>query len=203
MAGVIVCNLAAQVNHYDSSMKSDLLLLKNATSSASFMAVAQKFETLALEAKSAWEPYYYAALARIEAGRLGRDEDKDAVADKVDALLMGGETIQKNSELYTLHYFNEILRLLVDPGQRWAKSSGVLDHYFQQAIDLNPNNPRIYFLKAKLVLQLPADKNGGKENALPLVQRSVELFERYEPDRLFEPSWGGAEARKVLEECKH
>ncbi|HEX8357889.1 MAG TPA: hypothetical protein VF610_10770, partial [Segetibacter sp.] len=88
----------SQSNRYQSSMQSNIALLDSAKSSEDYTSVSASFERIADAEKTQWLPYYYAALANIWKGFTDTKADKDAVADKADALIAKAEAIEpKNS----------------------------------------------------------------------------------------------------------
>ena len=200
-------NLDAQSAKYPTAMQADLKLLQEAKTMQDFNSVSAAFLRIATAEKTLWQPYYYAALAKINGAMQDASVDKDLIGEEVDSLLWRAEEIEKNSELSSLHYYNEILKMSVNPAGRFMQAAPLLEKYLQKAIAQDSTNPRIYFMKAQTVLHTPESFGGGKKAARPLFQKSVDLFYLKEQsqdssNKDFMPSWGkqGAEAMLKLTE---
>ena len=66
----------------------------------------------------------------------------------------------------------------------------------------NPNNPRAYVLLAQNLFYMPAMFGGGKDKAKPIVEKSVQLFETFEPATELDPAWGKSMAVSLLKQCE-
>ncbi len=64
---------------------------------------------------------------------------------------------------------------------------------FKKARTLDESNPRVYLQEGIAKLHTPAIWGGGKQEALELLQKAVERFDRERPDPLM-PGWGHSEA---------
>ncbi|MDE1190532.1 MAG: hypothetical protein PW786_00060 [Arachidicoccus sp.] len=191
----------AQSEKYVAAMKSNLELLKNSKTPADLLSVSAAFERIATVEKTQWQPYYYAALAQLNGAMQDPKADKDAAGIKVDTLLSKAEVINKNSELSTLHYYCEIMKMTVDPQSRYMTAAGAMEKYYQQAVAQDSANPRIYFMKAQTVFHTPETFGGGKAAAKPIFQKSVDLFSAQKTSEDFLPKWGKEEAEAALKEC--
>ncbi|HEY0299636.1 MAG TPA: hypothetical protein VGB84_10505 [Arachidicoccus sp.] len=198
---ISITALHAQSEKYVAAMKSNLELLKGAKSSTDYLGVASAFERIATAEKTQWQPYYYAALALLHDGMNNLNADKDAAGQKVDDLLTRGEAIQKNAEFSVLHYYNETMKMTVDPQTRWQTSGVAMEKYYEQTIAEDSTNARIYFMKGETVFHTPESFGGGKDKAKPLFQKSVDLFGKQKPSTDFSPVWGKEEAQSMLEQC--
>ena len=71
-----------------------------------------------------------------------------------------------------------------------------------QAIKLHPKNPRAYLLLGQFLLYTPSTYGGGKEKAKPVIEKSVQLFETFEPAAELDPTWGKNMAASLLKQCE-
>lgn len=69
---------------------------------------------------------------------------------------------------------------------------------FSRAERQEPENPRVRYLKAASLLYWPPEFGGGADNALPLLQSAVELFDKDKSADPIKPSWGKEEALTML-----
>lgn len=193
--------LMAQSARYAPAMKEDFTLLKEAKSMQEYNSVSAAFERIGKAEKTLWIPYYYAALAKLTGAMHNEGADKDQAAMDVDTLLAGAELIEKNSELSTLHYYNEVMKMSVNPAQRFMQAAPLLEKYYQTAVAQDSANPRIYFMKGETIFHTPASFGGGKAAARPIFQKSVDLFAVQKTDNPFQPHWGKEEAEAMLKQC--
>lgn len=198
---ISVSAVLAQSDKYVAAMTSNLELLRNAKSQQDYNNVAAAFERIANVEKTRWQPYYYAALAKLNDAMRDEKSDKDAAGEQVDGLLSKAEAIQQNSELSTLHYYNEVMKMSVNPGERYMNSAPLMEKYYAQAVAQDSANPRIYFMKGETVFHTPESFGGGKAAAKPVFQKSVDLFSQQKDTTDFAPLWGKAEAEAMLQQC--
>ena len=194
--------LMAQSARYPAAMKANFKLLHEATTMQEHNSVAAAFQRIASAEKTLWVPYYYAALAKINGAMHAEGVDKDLTGQQVDSLLLQAEGIERNSELSTLHYYNEILKMSVNPAERFMQAAPLLEKYYKMATMQDSTNPRIYFLRAQTLLHTPESFGGGKKAAHPLFQKVVDLFtaNKAVTDTAtdFRPTWGEKEAEAML-----
>jgi hypothetical protein len=69
----------------------------------------------------------------------------------------------------------------------------------ETAKELNPDNPRIYFLEGVNLLNLPPSFGGGAEVARPVLELAIEKYETFQTDDPIWPDWGEEETRIELE----
>lgn len=198
---ISVSAVFAQSDKYVAAMTSNLELLKDAKSQQDYNNVAAAFERIANVEKTRWQPYYYAALAKLNGAMRDEKADKDMAGEQVDALLSKAEAIQQNSELSTLHYYNEVMKMSVNPGERYMNSAPLMEKYYTQAIAQDSTNPRIYFMKGETVFHTPESFGGGKTAAKPIFRKAIDLFGRQNDTTDFAPVWGKAEAEAMLQQC--
>jgi hypothetical protein len=195
-------NLVAQSARYAPTMKTNLELLKNAKSMQDYNSVAAAFTRIGQAEKTLWVPYYYAALAKLHGAMNDQNVDKDAIAAQVDSLLSSAEAIQPNSELSTLHYYNEVLKMTVNPAARFMEEGPLLEKYYGQAVAQDSTNPRIYFMKGQTVFHTPESFGGGPAAAKTLFQKAVDLYATQDSTKDFKPKWGKEDAEAMLKQCE-
>jgi hypothetical protein len=187
---------------YSEIMKKNIVLLDSAKTTADYIAVSSAFERIGDAEKTKWLPYYYAALAQTRIG-LGPDKavDKDAVAAKARDLATKGEAIEKNSELSAIFSMASTIQMLVDPMSRWQTYGPQAAKALEDGMQLNPKNPRLYFLQGSTVLRTPEFLGGGKAKAKPILEKALKLFNEEKVEAL-SPHWGKDGTNALLEECK-
>lgn len=193
----------AQNPKYEGAMKSNLQKLDNAKSPDELTDVAASFERIGAAEKTQWLPYYYAALATLTQSFTDRNADKEKLADKADALLVKAETIEpKNSEILVLKAMAATVHMLVDPMNRWQQYGSIVRQNIDEAKQANAGNPRIYLFEGQNLMGTPAQFGGGKDAARPVLEKSVALYQSYQPASELLPNWGKQQAEQLLSNIK-
>jgi hypothetical protein len=94
-------------------------------------------------------------------------------------------------------------RITVDPMTRGMELMPEMNKALDKALELNPDNPRVYFLRATMTFHMPEAYGGGAAKALPFYQTADEKFSIFKPKTPISPNWGkegnDAELKTVLE----
>jgi hypothetical protein len=81
-----------------------------------------------------------------------------------------------------------------------------MNQALDKALQLNPDNPRVYYLRATMTFHMPEAYGGGAVKALPLYKTAAEKYNTFQPETSISPNWGKemneAELQKVLEMVK-
>jgi hypothetical protein len=193
----------AQSDKFRSTMKTNLAMFDSIKTPNDYTGLAASFERIGDAEKTQWLPYYYAALSNILKGFADSTADKDGLAEKADALIAKAQAIEpKNAEIFLLKSMTSTLHMLVDPSTRWQKYGADVTKNREAAKQLDPGNPRVYFLEGQNIFGTPKSFGGGKENAKPLFEKSVALFNTYKPADELYPNWGKKSAQQMVEACK-
>lgn len=192
----------AQSDRYQKGMEKALAMLDSVKTPADYTSVAAAFERIGDAEKTQWLPYYYAAFATEMKGFNDPKADKDAVAASAETFIAKAEAIDpKNSEVYVLKNMASTLHMMVDPQTRWQQYGAQGAQALAMAKQLNPNNPRAYFIEGQGIFGTPVQFGGGKEKAKPIFEKSVALYQAEKPAPLY-PRWGKPSAEAMLAQCK-
>jgi hypothetical protein len=191
----------AQTDKYTQSMQANISQLDSGNSIDKLQSLAAAFERIGDAEKTKWLPYYYAALAQTWIGWRPEMKDKDANAEKTKAFLAKAESIEKNSELYSIENMTATQQMMVDPQSRWSSYGQDAAAALQKGLQADPNNPRLYYLQAMTLFNTPPQFGGGKDKAKPLFEKSIALFKSAQPKPLY-PTWGQREAENMLAQCQ-
>ena len=193
----------AQSDKYQKGMEKAIASLDSAKSPDDFTAVAATFERIGDAEKSQWLPYYYAGLAHVWRGFRDQKASKDDIANQAEAMLEKAETLEpKAAEIYIAKNMAATIHMLVDPMTRFQKYGAEAAQALGKAKQLEPNNPRTYFLEGQSLFGTPAAFGGGKDKAKPLFEKSIELFKAYKPASNLHPTWGLKSAEDMLARCQ-
>lgn len=193
----------AQSDRYVAAMKKNLAMLDSAKTTADYQALSDAFTRIGDAEKTQWQPYYYAGLALSSAGWLGQ-LDKDDNAGKINSLCDKAEALATTdadkSEICAIRNMSATQQMLVDPQSRYMQYGSAASNALKKGMQLNPNNPRIYYLQGMSLFGTPVQFGGGKDKAKPLFEKAVELYKAEQPDG-FSPRWGKQLAETQLALC--
>ncbi|MEN5057845.1 tetratricopeptide repeat protein [Sphingobacterium kitahiroshimense] len=189
-------------SRYFKTMEKNIQLLDSARTTDKLLEVSSSFERIAETEKNKWLPYYYAALAQTRIG-LSKDNtiNKDQVAQKAVVLAQKGEAIEKNGELCSIQSMAATIQMLVDPQTRWQEFGTRASKAIEEGLQLDPSNPRLYYLKGSIIFNTPAFLNGGKSKAKPFFEKALELYSSTHVEPLY-PSWGKNATEHFLKRCE-
>ncbi|HVX48545.1 MAG TPA: hypothetical protein VHB48_00255, partial [Chitinophagaceae bacterium] len=158
--------------------------------------------------KTQWQPYYYAALALSTAGWMGtqaKDFDLDANAQKMNTLCDKAEALATTdadkSEICAIRNMSATQQMMVDPQSRYMQYGMEASNQLKKGMQLNPNNPRLYYLQGMSLFNTPTQYGGGKDKAKPVFEKAISLYNAEQPDG-FSPRWGKDQAVAQLALCQ-
>jgi hypothetical protein len=170
--------------------------------------LSNSFERIGDAEKTQWLPYYYAALARVNAGyaismsggSMGGNADKtDPEANKAEELLDKAEALSKdNSEIFIVKKLIATLRLLGDPAGRYMTYGPAASEALETAKKLNPDNPRVYLEEGMDKYNTPEQFGGSKEEGKKILEEAVRKYETFKPESNIHPNWGLSLAKRFI-----
>ncbi len=188
---------------YDKAMTEKIGKIMDHKTPEEFTAMANDFDRIGTKENTQWLPYYYAAFATIQKGRLmmktGKTADLDPVAAQADQYIAKAEALSpNNAEIYILKKITSGLRMMVDPMSRYMQESPIAQGALAKAKELDPENPRITVLLAEDAYFTPEQFGGSKTKGIELFNKSLEQFKLYKPKTALAPNWGKEEAEYFL-----
>lgn len=168
-----------------------------------FTALANDFDRIGTKENTQWLPYYYAAFATIQKGRIlmqsGKTSDLDPVAEQAEKYILKAEALSpNNAELFILKKMTSGFRMMVDPMSRYMQEGPIAQNALAKAKELDTNNPRITLLLAEDAYFTPEQYGGSKPKGVELFKKALEQFAVYKPKTALDPNWGKAEAEFFL-----
>ncbi len=188
---------------YDKAMTEKIGKIMDHKTPEEFTAMANDFDRIGTKENTQWLPYYYAAFATIQKGRLmmktGKTADLDPVAAQADQYIAKAEALSpNNAEIYILKKITSGLRMMVDPMSRYMQESPIAQGALAKAKELDSENPRITVLLAEDAYFTPEQFGGSKTKGIELFNKSLEQFKLYKPKTALAPNWGKEEAEYFL-----
>ncbi|SDY33693.1 hypothetical protein [Hymenobacter psychrophilus] len=186
--------VAAPTDPYTTMMTAAIAELMNTGDPAALKASAAKMERAASAKPQDWLPRYYQAYALlINVFQSKEDGDaKDKTLDQAEAALAQARRLggADESELLVLRAYIHQARLGISPMLRSMKYSGMVNEAVEQAIKLNPANPRAYLVQANNVYFTPAMFGGGADKAKPIYEQAKARYAAFRPASSLAPGWG-------------
>jgi len=177
---------------YEKAMSLSIEKLFQVKTIPEYIEVANQFERISNIEKEEWLPLYYASFAYIMISFQEPDNaKKDTYLDQAQKYLDQAKAIAPaESELYMLQGFLYPSRINIDPMNRGMKYIGDMNKSLDKALELNPENPRVYYLRATMTHHTPEAYGGGADKALPLYLVAAEKFRTFKPKTAISPNWG-------------
>jgi len=187
---------------YEETMKTNIDKLYSINSPIELQALANQFERIANAEQDKWLPNYYAAYCYVSSTFFDNIEvdDKHKQLDKAQSLI---DEIQKKnseeSEVYALQAF--VYQLRITDMSKGAKYSMKALSAIAEAEKLNPENPRVYYLRGSNTLHTPKFFGGGADKARPDLEKAARMFEKQKQEDALMPSWGNYHNKQLLDQC--
>ena len=169
------------------------------------MEQSNKLSLIAKKFDNEWTAHYYAAYSKIFLSYFEKDNaKKDAYLDEADKEKADAVTILKkdNDETYVLSAMIASARMGVDPMNRWQKYGKIFSDNLESAKEVNPDNPRMYYIQATNKFFTPKAYGGGKKAAQPYFEKAEALFAKEKGGDITKPYWGKDKNAYFLAQCK-
>jgi hypothetical protein len=197
---VPVC-LSAQT--LEESLSKTLMKMDSVQNLSQMMSVSAQFDMIAAKWENEWNSNYYASYAKVIASFIVKDnKKKDLFLDEADKYLGKVKTIDsQNDETWVLAALITNARIAVDGQNRGMQYGEIFNQYLSKAEKINPDNPRIYYLRGSSLFYTPEMYGGGKAKAKPQFEKAKELFARETKTSALKPHWGEKENLDYLKQC--
>ncbi len=195
----------AQSEKYLASMKANIAAIDTSFKNpANLLDLANKFERIATAEKTQWLAYYYAALCQVNYTYMEQDKTKiDAIADKATELIDKADALQpNNSEISCLKSMIASAHMMVNPMQRFMEYGQEAQTFIDAAQKQDPTNPRPEYLKGQGLKYTPEQFGGGCVTAKPILQSSLDKYNKFKPASDIHPNWGKQRVEMLIGECK-
>jgi hypothetical protein len=186
-------------------MQKNLSQFDSAKTVEDFTKIANTFERIGDAEKTQWLPYYYAGLALCTSGWMPEVKDKDANAARINGFCDKAEPLARtaadSAEILSIRNMSGTQQMMVDPSTRWASYGQTAGQALEKALKLDPNNPRLFYLRGMSLFSTPVQFGGGKDKAKPVFEKAVQLYKNSKPKELY-PRWGQKQAEDMIAQCK-
>jgi hypothetical protein len=187
----------------EESLNKTLVKMDSVQNLTDMMRVSAQYDMIAAKWENEWISNYYAAYAKIIASFIVQDNNKkDLFLDEADKYLGKIKTIDsENDETWILAALITNARIAVDGQNRGMQYGGIFNQYIAKAEKINPDNPRIYYLKGSSLFYTPEMYGGGKSLAKTQLEKAKDLFARENKTSILKPHWGEKQNLDLLKQC--
>ena len=190
--------------NYEETMEQNIRKLYQSQSPEELVEIANTFDRIGRKESGKWLPFYYASYANVNLLFLSPDlsaDEKNRYLDQAQEELDAAFKIKnKESESYTLQALICQMRITAQGDAR--QYSALAGEALAKAELLDPQNPRVYYLKATNLFYRPKEFGGGAEVARPLFEKAAALFEGSKKQETLLPAWGRQQNQLMLEKCR-
>jgi hypothetical protein len=200
----LLVSASANDTTYFAVLRSSLLPADQEYRFTTYQNLANTCDRIIAMREQEWLPMYYRAYAYTHLAYMTADEEKkDALLDEAQAsadaaLIMNPGESEIQLVLALICYGRMEINPMFRATIYFPKANAALE----RAEELNPANPRIYYLEAKTTMYKPAFMGGGAEAALPLLTKSLQCFRNIKLPFDLYPHWGEEDTFALYKECK-
>ena len=197
----------AQNDPYQNAMSNALTKMEQSKSITDFQNVANAFNRIAQVATADWLPQYYVAYTNMTAAWLSLEkeayDDYDKYISAAQNAIETAKDISANEpEVYVLEAYIFQAKIMRNPMINGARYSSTIETLLNQAKELDPENPRAYYLMGQQLLNMPAFFGGGKDKALPEFEAAAKKFDSFSLASDIHPNWGAKANTSILSRLK-
>jgi hypothetical protein len=200
---ILAVPVSTKAQTIEESLSKTFLQMDSVKNLSGMMSVSAQFDMIASKWENEWSSNYYAAYAKVIASFIVQDnKKKDLFLDEAEKYLDKVKTIDsQNDETWVLAALITNARISVDGQNRGMQYGGTFNQYMAKAEKINPENPRIYYLKGTSLFYTPEMYGGGKAQAKTLFEKAKELFAKESKSSILKPHWGEKQNLDYLKQC--
>jgi hypothetical protein len=206
MSAMALTTLTSQAQDFKTVLEKTFIAFDTVWDMPVQIEQSNKLALIAKKWDNEWSAHYYLAYSKITLSYQEKDNaKKDAYLDEADKEREEAVSILKkeNDETYVLAAMIANGRLGVDPMNRWQKYGSVFTSSLENAKELNPDNPRMYYVQGTSKFFTPKQFGGGKKAALPYFEKAEALFTKEAAAKkdISQPHWGAEKVKYFIGLC--
>jgi tetratricopeptide (TPR) repeat protein len=200
---IISGTVLANDSKYIEAMQKNIEAVYTAKTIPDYQTAVNALERIGAAEKTKWEPFYYASFGYIMMSNREKDKaKKDVYLDQAVAALDKAKAIVPNeSEIIALEGFVYMMRIPADPAARGPQYTPMAMQAFNQAIAVNPENPRALALLAQMQLGVAQFFGSSTDEACATNTKALEKFSSFQSQNPLAPRWGQQMAEEVKSKC--
>jgi hypothetical protein len=207
MGAMSLTVMSAQAQDFKEVLEKTFTAFDTTWNNAVQVEQSNKLSLIAKKWDNEWVTHFYVAYSKVVLSYQEKDPGKkDALLDEADKEKDDAISILKkdNDETYVLAAMIANARMGVDPMTRYQKYGSIFREALENAKEINPDNPRMYYLQGTSKFFTPKAYGGGKSAAQPYFEKAEGLFAKEaatNPD-ITKPHWGKHSNDYFLGQCK-
>jgi hypothetical protein len=177
-----------------------------ATSQPQKIQLSGRLSLIASKWNNEWITHYYLAYSKVVLSENDKLEDAkrdaflDEAANELDkAIKILGKEID---ETHVLGAFIANWRIAISPMSRYMTYGKVFTSHMDAAKSINPDNPRIYYLRGMAKYGMPKFAGGGEQAALRYLAKADSLYAKESDADITKPYWGKTATAYYLKICR-
>lgn len=197
---------AADDSLYYANMLQGITIMDKAMDVGQLAQAALFFEDTYDQYPLRWLPSYYAAycyglMAFLEKNPVLKDNYLDNAQHWLDR---ANQLNPNNIEIIVVQALIYQERVQVNPAERMPEYGTLSIITLENAEQLDPNNPRIYYLRAQNMFLTPEIAGGGLQKACPLIEIAAQKYaaQQNDPNSIM-PKWGRVMTDYMLQICNY
>ena len=204
-AAIALSVLSATAQDFKAPLEKTFLAFDTTMDMTRKVEQSNKLALIAKKWDGEWSTHYYLAYSKAQLSYFEQDAAKrDAYLDEADKETGDAVSILKkdNDETHVLKAMIANARMAVDGMNRWQKYGKIFSDELESAKAINPDNPRMYYLKGTSSFFTPKQFGGGKKAALPYFEKANGLFAKDQGKDISQPHWGKDKTEYFIGLCK-
>lgn len=198
--------LFAQSADYKKLLEQRLTEITPTATQEDWLTYSQNFYKISKQHPDNWLTNYYTAYAFMQLAGTYEDQSLPTVVaylDKAQAAIDKANTLAPNhAEVLVLQGFIYVARIWESPFMNGGLYGRKISKLFKQAIEIDPENPRAYYLKGLLTYHTPRFVGGGKERAKPWLVTAQAQYDDFNYESEILPYWGAKGNEELLATCE-
>ncbi|MEL7148157.1 MAG: tetratricopeptide repeat protein [Bacteroidota bacterium] len=173
-------------------------------SAAQIQGAINTLDRIAKAESDKWEPAYYTAFGYLRlSATTNNATEKDKYLDQALAQVKAGLKVAPNEdELITMKAYVYMMKMVIDPMSRAPEYSPIIMGSYQKALQIDPNNPRAWYLLGQMQLGTAQFMGGSTDEGCASIQNAVDKFAAEKKTSPIAPAWGSESATAALKQCK-
>ncbi len=205
MGAMALTVMGAKAQDFKPQLEKTFLAFDTTQDMTTKVEQSNKLSLIAKKWGNEWVTHYYLAYSKANLSYMEKDAAKrDAYLDEAEKEKEEAVSILKkeNDETFVLGAMIANARMAVDPMNRWQKYGQLFSQNLESAKEVNPNNPRMYYLQGTSKYFTPKAYGGGKKAAQPYFEKAEGLYAKEAGGDITKPYWGKMETAYFLAQCK-
>lgn len=197
-----VASFASAQSKLEKAILKGKAMLAEVDTTNDYQPVINYFERIGTKETGEWLPLYYQAqVMTFMASNEGDKDQKEQTLNAALELINKAKKIDRNSELLALEGFVQMIRLTIDPATRGQTLSPTIFGLYQEALKLNPENPRAMLFLGQMQYGTAQFFGTGFDEACGMISKAYDIFEEQPDLPNISPTWGKGSAQAALDNC--